>query len=86
MEAMNGFKKVIIPHIISHQDTLMFYKLMQDFKAGKKIIKEVITTTPVVMGAGHNQMQVVIIPSAYLEWETTEEKAKEFRITQSLRP
>ena len=51
----------------------------------KKIIKEIITTTPVMINnpqtgilKGLFEMQMAIIPSAYIEFECTLEHAKEF--------
>ena len=75
---------VIIPHIISHQDTQQFYNLLQKFKADKKIIREIITTSAVLVGVQGGAANMIIVPSCYLEFETTQEEAKLFRIGQTL--
>lgn len=82
----------IVPYIISHQDLNKFYEIIQAVRqdSNKKIIKEVINCTPVMIGVNNQGMirgmaaaQMIIVPSAYIEFECTKEHAKEFRYQQT---
>ena len=84
-------EKVILAHAISAQDPQTFYNLKAKFKKewGMFVKTEVITVTPVMVGAqgsgvGRATAQLIIVPAAYYEIELTEEKAREFRVQQSL--
>jgi hypothetical protein len=85
-------KTTVIPYIISHQDVNKFYEILQEVRldSNKKILKEVIQATPLMIQVSNTGMikgmanaQLIIVPSAYIEFECTEEHAKEFRYKQT---
>lgn len=92
MNTVDQTKTVVVPYIFSHQDTNAFYKVLEIIRAdkNKKIVKEVINVTPVMINKpstgmirGMQEVQMAIIPSAYIEFECTEEHAKEFHYKQT---
>jgi hypothetical protein len=85
-------KTTIVPYVFSHQDINTFYKILQAVRedSEKKIVKEFISATPVMMQIsnqgmirGMAQAQMIIIPTAYIEFECTEQHAKDFRYEQT---
>jgi len=84
----------IIPAAISSQDINQFYQQLNAIRndADKKIVKEVITATPVLMSVqsqgmikGMAQAQMILVYAAYVEFECTIEHAKSFQTQSKLK-
>lgn len=83
--------KVCIGHVISDQSPEQFRVLLDKFCSNPeyRIIQKHISTTAVMVGMqalgnGRGQANMVIVASAYIEFECTEEAAKQFHLHQSL--
>lgn len=77
-----------MPAAISSQDISQFFAQLQQIRIDpdKKIVKEVITATPVLMSVQNQGMikgmasaQMIIVYAAYIEFECTLEHAKSFK-------
>ena len=81
-------KKIILPHVIASDAPEHFLRDLNNFKSGKTIVKEIISTSAIIAGVQQAHGGAVgitkIVISAYLEFECTDEEAKQFRLHQSL--
>lgn len=84
-----GNKTVVVAHVIASQDPQDFHRQLTNFQQGKNVLQVFISTSAVFIGGnqvggGQLQAQMLIVTSAYIEFECTEEQERQFRVHQSL--
>lgn len=73
---------IVVGYGFAEQDSVKLEKTISEFIKGKKVITIVWNCTPVMMGGqmGRGQLQanIVIVPTCYIRWETTQKEYETF--------